>query len=268
MQIVKTFSNLDGFRAYLDTAPENAVFKGMSLYSRKNSESFTGTGSYDEANTLLRDGDAKSAAALKEATVANIKTLGDGKRTRRFNSVAGGVANVPATIMGLPKSMIRTERVKYKDSKVLNICYNGTAAGSVDKTELRETAARLMGAIVGLEKNGYRVNLYLYIGSRSGSNSCNMFVRIKDSAQYLDIKKTAYPLINPSMLRRHYFRFVETAPGLTDYRFTGGYGSVIDDETEIKSAAKKAGLVLKKIVSFYDLRRIKSAAAIMEKLSD
>lgn len=268
MQIVKTFSNLDGFRAYLDSATENEVFSGRPCGSRTGSAKFAGTDSYESANLLLRDGDTKNAAALKAAAAAHIKTLGDGVRTKRYNAVCGGVANVPATLMGLPKSMIRTQKVTFKDSKVLTICYNGTAAAHVDKNDLRDTAARLMSALVGLEKNGYRVNLYVYMGSRRGDDSCNMFVRIKDSGQYMDLKKAAYPLINPSMLRRHYLRFVETAPGLKNREFYCGHGSVIDDPAAVESAAKAAGLTLKKIVSFEELRGIKTAAAIMEKLSD
>lgn len=267
MQIVKSFTNLDGFRAYLDAAPENEVFAGRSCGSRTGSEKFAGTESYEAANILLRDADSRTAAALKAAAAVHVKTLGEGRRTRHFNAVCGGAVNVPATIMGLPKSMIRTEKVTYKDSKVLTICYNGTAASSVDKNALRDTAAALMGAIMGLEKNGYRINLYVYMGSRRGADSCNMFVRIKDSGQYLDLKKMAYPLVNPSMLRRHFLRFVETAPGLKNQSFYIGHGAVIDDAGAVQSAAKEAGLNFKKIVSFESLRG-KKAPAIMEALSD
>lgn len=272
MDITKTFSNLDGLRAYLDTAPENQVFKGRDCGSFTGSERFTGTESYEAANVLLRDGDEKSAAALKTATAARVKTLGEGRRTRRYASVCGGAASVPAALMGLPKSMIRTEKVTYKDSKVLNVCYNGSASYDISADELKDTAAALMGALMGLEKNGYRVNLYVYFGSECSArgghyDTCNMFVRIKDSAQYLDIKKTAYPLVNPSMLRRHFLRFVETAPGLKNLYFSIGHGSPISDAGLVDTAAKNAGLHLKKIVSFYELRGL-NTAAIMSKLSD
>lgn len=275
MEITKTFSNLEGLRQYLDTAPENEVFKGRSCGSKNGTEKFTGTDSYDAANVLLRDGDEKNAAALKAAAAVHVRTLGEGRRNRRYNAVCGGAANVPAALLGLPKTMIRTEKVTYKDSKVLNICYNGTASCDVDKNELKDTAAALMGALMGLEKNGYRVNLYLYFGSqcrdysRRGRvyDSCNMFVRIKDSGQYLDIKKTAYPLVNPSMLRRHYLRFVETAPGLKNHYFSIGHGSPVTDTGKIETAANNAGLHLKKIVSFYELRGL-NTAAIISKLSD
>lgn len=268
MRIFKTFSNLDGLRTYLNSAKENAVFAGLPLSSRNPGDDFSGTATYEEADALLRDGDAKTAARLKAATAANVKTLGEGTRTKRFHAVCGGAVCVPATIMGLPKSMIRTERVKFKDSKVISICYNGTTSANVGQSEMREVSARLMGAIVGLEKNGYRVNLYVFLGSSRGRDACGMFVRIKDSGQYIDIKKTAYPLVNPSMLRRHYFRYLETAPGLTNTGFYTGYGAPITDRAEIESAAKDAGLHLKKIVSFYDIRRISESSEIVRMLSD
>lgn len=267
MQYTKVFNNLEGLRSFLDGTKENAVFAGKSCGSQTGTLKFTGTEDYQDANTLLRDGDGKNAARLRAATAVHVKTLGEGKRSRRFNAVCGGAVNVPAALIGLPKTMIRTERVTFKDSKVLNICYNGTAACDVNKTQITDTAAALMGALMGLEKNGYRINLYLYMGSRRGADSCNMFVKIKDSGQYLDLKKTAYPLVNPSMLRRHYLRFVEVVPGLKNSSFYFGHGSVIDDRGHVENAAKDAGLNLKKIVSFYDLRG-KTTAEIVSRLSD
>jgi hypothetical protein len=255
---VQSFTNLDGLRRYLDTTPENNVFRGRRLGSQTGSEEFSGTESYAAANVLLRDGDEKSAAALKAAAGVHINAAGEGYKVRRYAAVCGGTANVAAALIGLPRSMYATKKVTYKDSKVLNLCYNGSADCSVDKNEIAQTAAALTNAVLGLEKNGYRVNLYVYFGSRCSTESCNMFVRIKDSGQYIDVRKMAYPLVNPSMLRRHFLRFVEVVPGLKSSYFTIGHGTPINDRDHVQTCAKEAGLNLKKVVSFYDLRGMKT----------
>jgi len=62
-------------------------------------------------------------------------------------------------------------------------------------------------------------------------------------------------------------RFVEVAPGLKNKLFFWGHGSPISDAGSVDTAAKNAGLHLKKIVSFYELRGL-NTAAIISKLSD
>ena len=169
--------------------------------------------------------------------------------------------------MSLPKSMIANKRVIYKDSKVLSLVYNCSIDCTISAEEINKVSAELVNAVLGLEKKGYRINLYVgiitgytkTIRRKESGELCAMFVKIKDSGQYMDVKKMAYPLVNPSMLRRHYFRFVETAPGLTDYSWPRGYGRPIRDRGEAEPVVKSSGINAKKVVSFYDLRYMKSA---------
>lgn len=254
----KSFSNLDGLRRYLDTASNSKLFEKTND-SKNGSSSFTGTESYSAANDLLRDGDAKNAAKLKAAAGNGLKAAaGDGQRIRHFSSVCGGAVNVPNMLMGLPKSMIAAQKVKYKDSKVVSMVFNASIDCTIEADEINKVSAYLVNAIMGLEKKGYRVNLYVMHASTRGSEKCAMFVRIKDSGQYMDVKKMAYPLVNPSMLRRHYFRFVETVPGLKDRSWLHTYGRPVMEKDKAADLAKEAGLNIKKIVSFYEVRNMTS----------
>ena len=51
-------------------------------------------------------------------------------------------------------------------------------------------------------------------------------IRIKGADEKLNISKTAFPLIHPSMLRRLIFRFIEVYPDVTS-NFTSTYGMPI-----------------------------------------
>ena len=268
----KVFSNLEGFRRYLDNAKFNELFKDENDRSSRTGRAyFTGTADYDTADGLLRDGDTENAKKLTAASGAGLKSAnGDGQRARRVSAVCGGAANVPAVLMGLPKSMIMQKKFVYKDSKVLNLVYSVSIGANIDADEINRVSVNLVNAIMGIEKSGYRVNLYVCVCAerkytRRGSEYCNMFVRIKDSGQYMDVKKMAYPLVNPSMLRRHYFRFVETAENIKDSSWVHTYGTPIKDVLKIQEFAKNAGINAKKAVTFYDVRE-KSAPDIMRLL--
>ena len=103
----------------------------------------------------------------------------------------------------------------------------------------------------------------VYEGTGRDKETVAAFVRIKDSGQYLDAKKMAYPLVNPSMLRRHFFRFIEKAEGITSKRWPSGYGRPVRDAAEVAELAKGAGVRAGRVVSFYDIRT-KSAPEIMQ----
>ena len=263
----KSFSNLDELRRYLDEGKRTKLFE-YTESSRTNSSSFTGTESYEQANTLLRDGDTERAERLKAATGNGLKTAETGSRTRRYSHVCGGAVNVPAMLMSLPKSMIAQKKIIYKEGKVLSFVYNQTVESKIKESEISDVSAKLVSAVMGLEKRGYRVNLFYCICAERTSapaERVGMFVRIKDSSQYFDTKKLAYPLVNPSMLRRHFFRFVETAPGLNNRSWLYTYGRVLRDGGAIDELAKGAGLTPRRVVSFYDIR-YKSAPEIMQLL--
>ena len=255
----KSFANLDEFRRYLETAPVNKT-AFYSLHSETQTEQFTGTRSYTAADLLLRDGDEENAKKLRAAVGTGVNSAPwDGTRVRRFSAVCGGVANVPATVLGLPKSMIRTQKITYKDSKVISLIYNISIDCTVKSDEINKVSAALVSAVLGLEKKGYRINLYVcecaYRGAGRNKETLAGFIRIKDSGQYMDLKKMSYPLVNPSMLRRHFFAYTERVPGLTPARsWQDTYGTPIRDAAEVTDLAKSAGLRAGKVVSFYDIR--------------
>lgn len=267
----KSFPNLATFYAYLDGAPANEKFSGRRLESETGTRSFTGTESYFQANEFLLRGDADSAEMIKKALLTKVKrAAGTGTKNRQINAVCGGHVNVPAMLVGLPKSMKRTEKIHYQNgSKVLSICYNNNASAGYSAKDKAEVSAALVSAVMALENKGYRINLYAscaaYEPLRGGGREyVANFVKVKDSGQYMDLKKLAYPLVNPSFQRRHAFRFRETMPGLKG-GWPGGYGYSVTDSDTVGKLAKEAGLNIKKIVTFYELEGM-DAEKIAERL--
>ena len=250
-----SFPSLDAFASYLDGATVQPLFKGAenSGIISKSRTSWAGSASLAEASELLKFGDRENAAALvagvrlPSVRVASV-------RPRLVRSVAGSSVNVAAALAGRPKSMYKIARPSVP-AKVLTLAYDMSAAGVVPAAELRAGSLKVANVILSLEKAGYRVNLYAAVTSLAGSQCCGMFVRVKSAEQYLDIARLAYCLVHPSFLRRHFFRFAETLPGLGS-SFVNSYGRNVEDERDFAGLLDAAGLRGCRLLTFQKVRRL------------
>ena len=230
--IFNKFDSLEAFSNWLQVTPQTEKGKEYND-SIKNSFSFTGTESFEVAQNLLKYGDKENADKIN-ATIRKIKAQGKGNETRNslYNSPCGFMPIVPKVLAGDPQNMLAIKKQKYNSTKVLNIAYNTTIGYQTSTEEIIETAAKVANVIASLEKNGYRVNLYAFsCGEGKRNTAYSLLVKIKDSGKYLDTLRIAYPLINPSFLRRHILAYLERIKGYGLYK---GYSRVIKDDTEAK----------------------------------
>ena len=233
--IYNKFDSLEAFSRWLQSTPQTAKGKELNK-SIKNSFSFTGTTSFEEAQNLLKYGDKVNADKIA-ATIRKIKAQGKGNSTRNslYNSPCGFMPVVPKVLAGDPQNMLAIKKQRYNSTKVLNVVYNITVSGDNKKEQLFKTAAKVANVIASLEKNGYRVNLYVCFSVRSAyeeSLKAISIIKIKDSGKYLDTLRIAYPLINPSFLRRHLFAYLER---LENYVLGWeGYGYPLNDDVAQK----------------------------------
>ena len=156
---------------------------------------------------------------------------------------------VPKVLAGDPQNMLAIKKQSYKSTKVINIIYSMSCSGSVSAVEILNNSAKLVEVICQLEKNGYRVNLYTGDNAIFHQKAQTAFIiKIKDSGNYLDPLKIAYPLVNPSFLRRHSFKWLET---FNEFDARGDYGKpMYGDEFRGFMKDKFRNAV---ILSFYDI---------------
>ena len=229
------FNSVEELSNWINTTPQTKKGKEFSVsteVSRQRTE-FTGTESFEEAQNILKCGDKENADKIT-AAIRKIKAQGKGNETRNklYNSPCGFMPIVPKVLAGDPQNMLAIRKERYNSTKVLNIAYNSMVSWSISAEEIIETAAKVANVIASLEKNGYRVNLYAFscgIGKRNTAFS--LLVKIKDSGKYLDTLRIAYPLVNPSFLRRHTFAYLERLKG---YGLFKGYNGVITKDYKVK----------------------------------
>lgn len=188
--------------------------------SKSLDKDFAGVDSLDEAYKLMQSGYAPTVERLK-----NIKPdlSGQGKRITFRNEVVGYAPIVPLALQGVPNSMINTA-IKPIKAKVLNVLYDMTVPWTIDKEDILKCGENLLSAIMELEMQGYRFNLYA-IQSYTGSNSCDILcTKVKDANMPIDLKQIAFPLTHTAYFRGIGFDWYSRAPKAT---YRGGYGHSI-----------------------------------------
>ena len=222
MDFFKRFESVNQMVAYLDSTPVTPLFAGAQS-SMKNDASFYGYNSYEEARGMLLNGDKELQKKLRGTSKLDINVPAMGTKKKMVTRVAGFMPHVPNFLAGVPNNMIWVEEQKIQQ-KVITIIYNVGCLGSSSGDEVTKVSARIMSAIMSVERKGYRVNLYAASAQENGSQNCGFICKIKESGQHIDTLKMALPMISPAMNRRFGFRFRETMPGLSSsWKF--GYGS-------------------------------------------
>lgn len=220
------YSSISEFYDYLCKTPFNEAFRWEKHSSVDGSYGFTSTYNYEEAVKLMHDGwDSMAKKLTDKLKVIDQKTAAISK-PRRVNSVAGYQANVPRYLQGNPKSMIAKQSTPVKQ-KIVNITKSINYNGGTSTERMMEESIKALQIVKKLEAQGYRVNLNVSLGTSADGRKIYAKVRLKGANERLNVSKLAFAMCHPSMLRRLYFRFIETYPEVTK-GYTWGYGAPID----------------------------------------
>ena len=239
----EVFNSLSAFSKALNDRQINPVFK-YKQSSQRNDEygsEFTTTKNYEEASELMLHGDSTNLDKLVSVDGVDLSQLrGYKKVNRQQKAVCGGFPLVPVYLTGVPKNMLASKKIVTK-TKVINIIYNISVPCSLKASSIVNAGANMVSIIRYLEKNGIRVNLYTIwaIWDKKSGHKCAFYVKIKDAGAPLNLLNIAYPIINPSMLRRHGFKWLETIPTkIPAGDYVKGYGSPVSGAA-IPDCAKK-----------------------------
>lgn len=237
--VIRKFESVFQFTEYLNKENNSKLFKNKADSNEPDRENKVGTESYEEAQKLFSFGDRKSFELIKRtATKTQLKGSGSFTRNTTQLGVVGYAPNIAAYMAGSPRCMMQRTRVTRTSSKVINVLYNCAFPWSASKEQIIEQGVKVLEFVNESERKGYRVNLYASVFADRENEAVGMMVRIKSSEQALDLLKIAYPIINPSFLRRHYFRFLEVEKQISNKRWTSSYGRPVKCWVEVKDILK------------------------------
>lgn len=198
--------------------------------------SWEGVKSYEEALDLLRNGYQPTVDAMNGVFKASKN--GEAKRIAFQNQIQGFAPVVPLALKGVPNCMVNMTMKPIK-AKVIDVCYDMTASCGKSSKQIIEAGQILLGTIIELEKQGYRVNIYA-MQSYSDDYSCDMLsVKVKSSGQPLDLKRISFPLTHTAFFRVIGLDWYSKVPG---GKYRGGYGCALGynlNEAELQEVAKQ-----------------------------
>ena len=226
------FDSLSAFNQALLGRELNSKFAKISKESSKTGTAkFTTTENYQEASDLMLSGDIANLDKLVAVDGVDLSRIHGAKKVnRQQKAVCGGFPLVPVYLTGVPKNMLASKKITTK-TKVISIVYNLSVCGDISSKDIVVAGAKVASIIKYLEAKGIRCNLYVADVARSVYSDRQVIsfaVKIKDAGAPLNLLNIAYPLINPSMLRRHGFRFIETCPVAVSDGIARGYGVPVE----------------------------------------
>jgi hypothetical protein len=230
--IYEHYDNIYNFMDTIKTRSNNGFF-GTDSHD-KGDEKWSGARDYPHAVEMLSNGLPEKTNALKKdlqrfKAQSNVNAV---KRVPR-NYYHGYAPNVPAAIIGLPKSMRQIQRTPQK-VKAVSIIYDGTQNCGTTGETLDKAGSTVLQLVYWLELQGYRVALeqMVFTGRCNGTyTTCT--INLKEWQQPLDIMKLSFPLTSPAMFRRFGFHWAEGIEGFTSHVY--GYGSHLEKSESIET---------------------------------
>ena len=213
-------------------------YSGYNLANKEIKEGWHGVKSYEEALQLLDDGYQPTVERLREVLDVTPKA---GPRFKFSNEPQGFIPIVPLALKCVPNSMIDM-RIRPMKAKVLDIYYDMTASCSHDPEDFIKAGQVLLSTVIGLEKQGYRFNLYAIQSYYDGWNDADLknntraldilCVKIKSSDKPIDLKRISFPLTHPAFFRVIGFDWQSKSP-ITRY-IGSGRGRAVSYEYDTK----------------------------------
>lgn len=235
------FSSIFELMNTLKERPNNKFMRNEHSSQTTGNSSWSGTNTYEEAESLLIYGYNDPVKNIKSNLIKNKKLVSKMynliPKPIATNQVVGFVPNVPNALMGLPKSMISVEKIN-RNKKTISIIYATGGAVGIEPKTLESAGTALVSAINLIELAGIQTRLSIgFIPSVKGRQIIFPTVNIKNFNERFSLQKICFPMVHPSMFRRIGFKYLETCPSMEE-DFSCGYGRPASLE-QIKTCLKE-----------------------------
>lgn len=230
------FNSISDLVNYIKEAKTTTWFKGheKSIEENRMRTEFTGTKTFSEAMGMLENGWYEEAKKIENELSVEKRNTFMKDEVRFIQSVAGFHPIVPNYMMGLPNSMV-SSKIVAKKQKVVTLNLSISFSAIVSTKEIEDVCIKALRIVKSIESKGCRVNLNVFFASKEPDYAtghmryATIKLRVKNANERLNISKVCFPVVHPSMLRRIFFRVVETSPSFSK-EFVYGYGIAMSNE--------------------------------------
>lgn len=174
---------------------------GIPCYSsHATGTSWVGGKTYQECIEGMATGDL-SLVAKSDKLMSQLEDKFKVQSSKFVNvlDVAGGFANVPAYLAGIPTNMVRRQRVASEQGP-LTICVDITSSGGVDASKLMKRGTAIL-ALVRLLATRRPISLWIMTNLDTSEHGVAICQMVKVETAPLDLARAAYMLCHVSVAR-------------------------------------------------------------------
>lgn len=225
---ITEYPSIGDFITDINSLPDNKYFESRDRSSHRVENSDDGwrmSRSYAQAEHLLTHGWDTAAEKMSKKVKVTSTTNAMVRTSRPQFGVVGSQASVPRYLQGIPTNMV-SRNMTYSKQKVVTITKGISYSGWWTSQAILEESIKALQIIQSLESAGKRVRLNVMVASSNSRDTKHTICKVcvKQPDERLNISKMSFALAHPSMLRRFFFRWMETDPFVT-FDIGGSYGS-------------------------------------------
>lgn len=222
---ITEYNSVGEFIADINSLPNNKFFADRELSSQKRNSDDNGwyaSQDYARATYMLTHGWDSAAEKMASKVRLTSGVSGPVRSSKPAYGVVGSQASVPRYLQGIPTNMVSRQTV-YSKQKVITITKGISYSGWWSSNAILAEAIKALQLIQSLESGGQRVRLNVMLATGKGGKDSICKVCVKQPDERLNISKMAFALAHPAMLRRFFFRWIETDP-FTEFDVGYSYG--------------------------------------------
>lgn len=207
-KVMITYTSLFDVYKQLEETKVAEIKAGFTAWQGFNSK-FNYFQNFDEALNALKNGWEDGAKKINDTLTKTYISANKTKTVSKYD-VVGFQASVPRYLQGIPANMINQRKMPAKQ-KVVTIVKHIGFLGNVEPEEIMDNSIKALAIIKRMEEQGTRCNLDVISPVNIGGLKIVIRIRIKSSAERLNVGKIAFAIANPDMLRRIIFALRYTA---------------------------------------------------------
>lgn len=208
---ITEYPSLGEFIADINSKPNNEFFKYRQSSQRKDTDNWYGTPDYQRALYMANNGWDSAAEKMAKKVKVTLSAGSPVRSSKPTYGVVGSQASVPRYLQGIPTNMVSRQTV-YSKQKVVTITRGISYNWTWTTERMLEEGIKALQVIQSLETAGQRVRLNVMWAvsdySRAHHHLCKVCVKQPD--ERMNLSKMAFALAHPSMLRRFFFKWLET----------------------------------------------------------
>lgn len=224
---ITEYNSLSEFITEINSLPNNRFFPDDHSSERKEREggTFYGTTDYQQATHMLTHGWDAAAKKMAEKVKTTRTVSLMSRSSKPAYGVVGSQASIPRYLQGIPTNMASRQTI-YTKQKLVTITKGISYSAYWTTSQILEECIKALQIIQSLENGGHRVRLNVMLASTcdDGKYTHVCKVCIKQPDERLNISKMSFALAHPSMLRRFFFKWIETDP-FAEHPLGDAYGT-------------------------------------------